>query len=100
MSGPRKRFTAELIGTFALVALGPGAVMVAGSTEAFGRAGVALALGLVVTVVVASTAHISGAHISPAVTLAFWSLGRFPARDVPFYVSAQCLGAISASAGD
>jgi aquaporin NIP len=98
MIDPWKRYAAEFIGTFALVALGPGAVMVAASTHAFGQAGVALSFGLVVTVVVASTGHLGGAHINPAVTLGFWSLGRFPGRDVPFYIVAQCAGAVAASA--
>ena len=93
-----RRYVAELLGTFALVVLGPGAAMVAARTHAFGHAGVALAFGLVVTIVVASTGHIGGAHINPAVTLGFWSVGRFPGRDVLPYVSAQCAGAVLASA--
>ena len=93
-----RRYIAEAIGTFALVAVGPGAVMVAAKTHAFGQTGVALAFGLVVTLVVASTGHLGGAHINPAVTLGFWSVRRFPARDVLPYIVAQCLGAIAASA--
>ena len=92
-----RRYVAEAIGTFALVAIGPGAAMVAAKTGAFGHEGVALAFGLVVTIVVAATGHLSGAHVNPAVTIAFWSTGRFPARDVMPYVVAQCLGAIAAS---
>jgi MIP family channel proteins len=42
--------------------------------------------------------HLSGAHINPAVTVAFWSAGRFPGGDVAPYVAAQCLGATAASA--
>jgi MIP family channel proteins len=45
-----------------------------------------------------ATGHISGAHINPAVTIAFWSVGRFPRREVPFYVVAQLLGACVGSA--
>jgi aquaporin NIP len=93
-----RRYIAEAIGTFALVAIGPGAVMVAARTSAFGAQGVALAFGLVVTIVVAATGHLGGAHINPAVTLGFWSVGRFPARDVAPYIAAQCVGAIAASA--
>ncbi len=86
-----------MIGTFALVAIGPGAVMVATSTHAFGQVGIALAFGLVITLCVAATGHVSGAHINPAVTIGFWSIGRFPIRDVVPYVAAQCAGAIAAS---
>jgi MIP family channel proteins len=93
-----KRYAAEFIGTFILVALGPGASMVAASTHAFGHAGVALAFGLAVTLVVAATGHLGGAHINPAVTIGFWSVRRFPGRDVLPYVAAQCTGAIAAAA--
>jgi len=93
-----RRYAAEALGTFALVAIGPGAVMVAARTSAFGVAGVALAFGLVVTIVVAATGNLGGAHINPAVTIGFWSVRRFPGRDVLPYVLAQCIGAIAASA--
>lgn len=92
-----RRCVAEAIGTFALVVIGPGAVMVAARTHAFGPSGVALAFGLAVTLVVASTGHLGGAHINPAVTIGFWSVKRFPGTDVLPYVLAQCVGAISAS---
>ena len=98
LSSAMRRYVAEAIGTFALVAIGPGASMVAARTHAFGHIGVALAFGLVVTLVVASSGHLGGAHINPAVTLGFWSVRRFPARDVFPYVLAQCGGAIAASA--
>jgi len=93
-----KRYIAELVGTFALVAVGPGAVMVSASTHAFGHVGVALAFGLVITICVAATGHLSGAHINPAVTIGFWSVRRFPARDVAPYVIAHTFGAIAAAA--
>ena len=80
-----------------LVVLGPGAAMVSASTHAFGHAGIALAFGLAVTIIVAATGHLGGAHINPAVTIGFWSVRRFPAGDVLPYVVAQCLGAIAAS---
>jgi len=93
-----RRYITEALGTFALVAIGPGAVMVAAKTGAFGVPGIALAFGLVVTIAVAATGHLSGAHINPAVTIGLWSVRRFPSRDVLPYVAAQCLGAIAASA--
>ena len=92
-----RRWAAEALGTFALVAVGPGAAMVAARTGAFGHTGVALAFGLVVTLVVAATGHLGGAHVNPAVTIALWSVRRFPGREVLPYVVAQCAGAVAAS---
>lgn len=92
-----RRYAAESLGTFALVVVGPGAAMVAAKTGAFGHGGVALAFGLAVTLIVAASGHLGGAHINPAVTVGLWSVRRFPAREVLPYVLAQCLGAVAAS---
>src|SRR5687768_15685371 len=59
--------------------------------------GVALAFAFVVIALIHALGHLSGAHINPAVTLAFWSSRRFPATEVAPYVVAQCAGAIAAS---
>ena len=72
--------------------------MVAARTHAFGHAAIALAFGLAVTIIVAGAGHLSGAHVNPAVTIGFWSIGRFPSRDVLPYIAAQCIGAILGSA--
>ena len=56
--------------------------------------GVALTFGLIITVMIAATGHISGAHFNPAVTLAFALTRHFAWRDVPVYVGSQLLGAI------
>ena len=93
-----RHYAAEAFGTFALVAIGPGAAMVAAKTNAFGHGGIALAFGLAVTIIVAASGHLGGAHINPAVTLGFWSVQRFPTRDIAPYVVAQCVGAVAASA--
>ncbi|MEZ4587052.1 MAG: aquaporin [Gemmatimonadales bacterium] len=98
-ASPRRAIVAEGVGTFLLVAIGPGAAMVAAKTGAVTHLGVALAFGAIVTIVVASTGHLSGAHINPAVTLGFWSIRRFPARLVPGYLTAQCVGAALAAFG-
>jgi aquaporin NIP len=93
-----RRCVAEAIGTFFLVLIGPGAVMVdAYSGGALGHVGVALSFAFVVTAMIYALGHISGAHINPAVTVAFAAVRRFPRGDVLPYVIAQCAGAAAAS---
>ena len=94
-----RRATAEAIGTFFLVLIGPGAAMVNATTGGgLGVSGIALAFAFVIIAMVYALGHLSGAHLNPAVTVGFWSTRRFPGRDVAPYVAAQCLGAIAASA--
>ena len=84
---------AEALGSFILVFAGCGAIAV-GTLPA---SGVAAAFGLAIMVSIYAFGHVSGAHFNPAVTLAF-AVGRhFPARRVPLYWIAQCLGAIAAA---
>jgi aquaporin Z len=93
-----RRVAAEAIGTFFLVFIGPGSAMVnAYSGGAVGHVGIALAFAFVVVAMIYAVGHLSGAHINPAVTIAFWSVRRFPAPEVIPYVLAQCAGAVAAS---
>jgi aquaporin NIP len=89
-----RRVGAELVGTYALVTAGCGAIIVNSLTGAVSHVGVALTFGLVITVMIAATGHLSGAHFNPAVTLAFAFIRRFPWGEVPFYVGGQLLGTI------
>jgi MIP family channel proteins len=96
--GLARRATAEGLAAFALVFAGCGAVVA--NTRyggALGTVGVALVFGLVIMVMVYATGHLSGAHINPAVTLAFTLTRHFPARDAVAYVAAQLAGAIAAA---
>jgi len=86
-----------MVGTFALVFAGCGAIAVNANGGGLGHVGVALTFGLVVMVMVYATGHLSGAHLNPAVTLAFASIGRFPWRQVPGYVAGQCAAALLAA---
>lgn len=89
-----RRALAEAIAAFFLVFAGCGAIVAnATSAGSLGNLGVALAFGLVIAAGVWSTGHLSGAHINPAVTVAFALTRHFPAREVPWYVAAQIVGA-------
>jgi aquaporin Z len=88
---------AEALGTAVLLAFGTGAAVVNEQTHALGHGGVAAAFGLVVLVLIQSLGAVSGAHINPAVTVAFWAAGRFPGARVLPYVGAQLLGALAGS---
>ena len=90
-----RRAGAELVGTYALVTAGCGAIMVDAMAGGLTHVGVALAFGLIVMVMVAAVGHISGAHFNPAVTLAFALTRHFPVHEVLAYVGAQLLGAVA-----
>ena len=95
----RRELMAEALGTLFLVFAGCGAIAV---NEVQGGAvthvGISLVFGLIVLAMVYTFGDISGAHINPAVTLGFWSVGRFPAHRVPGYLAAQVAGAFAAAA--
>ena len=88
-----RRLFAEALGTFLLVLAGAGASVVAAATHvAISRVAAVSAPGLTVLAVILSIGAISGAHLNPAVSLAFAARGDFPWRRVPGYVLAQLLG--------
>jgi MIP family channel proteins len=93
-----RRVAAEGVGTYALVTAGCGAIMVNQLTGALGHAGVAVTVGLIVMVMIATLGHLSGAHFNPAVTWAFALTRHFPWRELPWYVGGQLLGAIAGAA--
>lgn len=93
-----KRCCAELLGTFALVFAGTGAIVIdAASGGAITHVGVALTFGLVVLAMIYTVGDISGAHLNPAVTIGFWVAHRMPGRDVLPYIASQLAGALAAS---
>jgi aquaporin NIP len=94
----RARLAAEALGTFALVFAGCGAIVADGASGgAVTHVGVSLVFGLVVLAVIQAFGGVSGAHVNPAVTLAFCAAGRFPARHVLPYVLAQGAGGVGAA---
>lgn len=93
----RPKLTAEFLGTFALVFAGTGAIVINDVTGSVTHVGIALTFGLIVLAMIYSFGDVSGAHLNPAVTTAFWVAGRFPGAAVGPYVAAQCAGALAAS---
>ncbi len=92
--GLRRRAAAEALATFALVFAGCGAVVANSRYHgALGTVGVALVFGLVIMVMVYATGHLSGAHINPAVTIAFTVTRHHSVRDAAVYIAAQLGGA-------
>lgn len=93
-----RKYVAESIGTFALVFAGTGAIVIDGvSGGEVTPVGVGLTFGLIVLAMIHAFGDVSGAHLNPAVTLAFWAARRFPGSEVVPYVLSQIVGAIVAS---
>jgi MIP family channel proteins len=85
---------AEFVATFALVFVGAGAVVLAVGAGQLDLVGVALAHGLVLTVMVSITGHISGGLVNPAVAIALWVAGRLSTQRTVVLIVAQLVGAV------
>jgi glycerol uptake facilitator protein len=102
MYSKTQRALAELLGTAALVLVGPGSVIatltLAGkATPAVTESdllGISFAFGFIITALVYAIGKVSGCHINPAVTFALAVTKRMPWREVPLYWGAQWAGAV------
>jgi aquaporin Z len=94
-----RRLFAELLGTFflVLVAAGGGMVDARFGGDAVPHDALVVAPALMVAAVILFMGAVSGAHLNPAVSVAFAMRGDFPWRRVPAYVVAQFLGAVLAT---
>ena len=93
-----KKLFAESFGTFCLVFAGTGAIVVNDvSGGSISHVGIALTFGLVVLAMIYAVGDISGAHLNPAVTLAFFVARRLDGRHVLPYIASQLAGAVAAS---
>ena len=94
-----RKSIAEILGTFALVFCGTGAIVVDKvSGGAVSHVGVAATFGLIVMAMIYGLGEISGAHLNPAVSIAFTIAGKLPAKALAPYIASQSVGAILASA--
>lgn len=93
-----RKYLAEFVGTFALVFCGTGAIVIDEVTKGgVGHIGVAITFGLIVSAMIYALGDISGAHLNPAVTIAFTAAKRLPKKETLPYVLSQITGAIVAS---
>ena len=95
----RKNFIAEFIGTFALVFVGGGAIMMAGqhTNPAAGLLQIALAHGLILALMVSAFMNVSGGHFNPAVTTALLVGRRISPTVAGVHIVAQLIGAVVAA---
>ncbi|XP_024025365.1 aquaporin NIP2-3 [Morus notabilis] len=93
-----RKVIAEVGATFLLVFMTCAAAAISTSdNRRISQLGASIAGGLIVTVMIYSVGHISGAHMNPAVTIGFAAFLRFPWKQVPFYALAQFTGATAAA---
>ncbi|MEO3408093.1 aquaporin [Mucilaginibacter sp. CAU 1740] len=93
-----RKYVAELIGTFTMVFCGTGAMVIdQQSGGSVTHVGVAITWGLIVMSMIYALGNVSGAHMNPAVSIAFSVAGRFKARLLPGYIASQLAGALLAS---
>ena len=94
-----RRLFSELLGTFflVLVAVGGGMVNARFGGDAVPSGAAVVAPALMVAAIILFMGTVSGAHLNPAVSVAFALRGDFPWRRVPAYIVAQLIGAILAT---
>ena len=93
-----KKYVAEILGTFAMVFCGTGAIIINQQTNgAITHVGVAITFGLIVMAMIYALGNISGAHLNPAVTIAFTLAKKFEVKQVAPYIISQLVGALLAS---
>jgi aquaporin NIP len=93
-----KKYLAEFLGTYALIFAGTGAIIInQESNGSITHVGIAITFGLVVMSMIYAFGSISGAHINPAVSIAFAISKRFPVKELAPYIFSQLTGAVLAS---
>jgi aquaporin NIP len=93
-----KKYISEIIGTFAIIFCGTGAIIIDQETNgSITHVGIAMTFGLIVMSMIYALGTISGAHFNPAVTIAFTIAKKFEVNQVFPYIISQAIGALLAS---
>lgn len=93
-----RKYLAELLGTYALVFAGTGAIVIDQQTHgSITHIGIAITFGLVVMSMIYTFGDISGAHLNPAVSIAFTIAHKFPVTELLPFIISQLTGAVLAS---
>jgi len=93
-----RRLFSETFGTFLLVLVAAGGGMMGQAfPNTISRSAAVVAPGLMVMGIILFMGKVSGAHLNPAVSLAFAARGDFPWRRVPGYIVVQLIGATLAA---
>ncbi|MFN8573401.1 MAG: aquaporin [Gemmatimonadaceae bacterium] len=98
MPSSARNFFAELVGTFALVFVGGGAIMMAQHTNSSaGLLSVAIAHGLALGLMVSATMQVSGGQLNPAISIGLMLTRRLPPVLGAIHIVAQLVGAALAA---
>ena len=93
-----RKYVAEFLGTYALVFAGTGAIIIDQETHgSITHIGIAITFGLIVMSMIYALGDISGAHLNPAVSIAFTAAKKFPVKKLAPYILSQLSGAVAAS---
>jgi aquaporin TIP len=87
-----KKAIVEFLGTFALLFIGIGSIVM---TENTNLVAIALAHGLAIGLLIMAAGHISGGFFNPAVTIGMWITRRIDGYGAIVYIAAQLLGALA-----
>lgn len=95
-TGFERKLVAEFVGTFALIFMGAGSIIVFGGGQA-DIVAIALAHGLAIALMVSALGHVSGAVFNPALTIGLWATRRLDSLTTIAYIAAQLAGAAAAA---
>lgn len=94
----KRKYIAEFIGTFAVIFCGTGAIIInQQSNGAISHVGIAITFGLIVMAMIYALGPLSGAHLNPAVSIAFVIAGKFKLNQLLPYIISQVAGGLAAS---